>query len=162
MAFLFFTHFLIFAMRTQPTPLHPLDVPLPIVTFGRWIHCGTLLAAFVLQQPVITTALLIILLAGLLGGNAWNAIGLVGKRLFATQLRGAEREDYRMMRFNTLIAITLLSGAQIAFVLGAPVVAWVLVWAVIAASAVALAGFCLGCFLYYQFKLNTRKILGER
>jgi hypothetical protein len=30
------------------------------------------------------------------------------------------------------------------------------------ASAVALGGFCFGCFLYYQFNLQRFKLFGQR
>ena len=29
------------------------------------------------------------------------------------------------------------------------------------AAAVALAGFCFGCFLFYQFKLNRARLFGS-
>ena len=81
-----------------------------------------------------------------------------GKRLLAAQNATAEREDRRLMRFNNSIALILLGLAQVAFVLGAPQAGWVLAGLVAVAAAVALAGFCLGCYLYYQFKLYRYRL----
>lgn len=47
--------------------------------------------------------------------------------------------------FNTVAALLLLAGAV-------PVVAWVLVWIVIALANLNFwVNFCLGCWMYYQF-----------
>jgi hypothetical protein len=52
----------------------------------------------------------------------------------------------------------ILGAAQIAFVVHAPVVGWVFAGLAALAAAVALAGFCFGCFLFYQFKLNRARL----
>lgn len=64
-------------------------------------------------------------------------------------------EDRRLMRFNNAIAATMLGLAQVAFVAGLPVAGWALAVMVAVAASVALAGFCLGCFLYTQLRLAT-------
>ena len=46
--------------------------------------------------------------------------------MFAKQIPQAEREDFRLARFNNTIAAVLLGGAQVAFLLKAPIVGWVL------------------------------------
>lgn len=47
-------------------------------------------------------------------------------------------------------AVVLLAGAA-ALLLGLPILGWTLVWVVIVlASLNAFAGFCAGCFVYYQ------------
>jgi len=65
------------------------------------------------------------------------------------------------MRFNNIIAVSLLVGAHLAFYFGRKGVGLVLVTMVVAAAAIALAGFCVGCFLYYQFKLNRYRLFGR-
>ena len=65
------------------------------------------------------------------------------------------------MRFNNLIATLLLGFAQVAFILGAPVVGWALALMVAVAASVALAGFCVGCFIYYQFRLQRYRVFGN-
>jgi hypothetical protein len=136
------------------------DIPVPIVRLNRWMLVVGILVGLALQQPLVTTLLFAILLPATVIGQRASLIFQVGKRLFARQLPTAEREDRRMQRFNNSIATILLGAAQIAFLAGAPVAGWVLALMVAAAAAIALAGFCIGCFLYYQFKLQRFRLFG--
>jgi hypothetical protein len=143
-----------------PTP----DIPLPIVTFSRWVYALTLGVAIVLQQPLITSVLLVFIVAGLLRGARWNLINRVARRLLAQRIAANAAvvlEDYRLIRFNNLIAAGLLAAAQLAFALNAAIVGWTFVALIIGASSSALAGFCVGCVLYYQFKLHRYQFFGE-
>lgn len=136
-------------------------VPMPIVTFNRSLLVGGIVLGLLLQQPLFTTLLLVLLFPAVLWGQRWSPIARAGRQLFARQISGAEREDRRLMRFNNTIALVLLGLAQIAFVLGSPVLGWVLAGMVAVAASVALAGFCVGCFLFYQFKLQRYNLFGK-
>jgi hypothetical protein len=144
---------------TRPTPG---DIPLPIVQLNRWVLLVGIVLGLILQQPLLTTLLFLILLPAVVIGQRASLIFRVGKRLFARQIPTAEREDRRLMRFNNSIALVLLGLAQPAFLLGAPLVGWALAGLVAVAAGVALAGFCVGCFIYYQLKLNRYRLLGIR
>jgi hypothetical protein len=137
-------------------------VPLPIVKLNRSMLVLGIVAGFILQQPLFTTILFLVLLPTPLGGQRWSLVARLGRVLFARQVATAEQEDPRLMRFNNSIAVLLLGAAQIAFVLGAPIAGWALAGMVAIAAAIALAGFCVGCFLYFQFKLNRYKLFGAR
>ncbi len=64
-------------------------------------------------------------------------------------------------RFAMGVGSVFVSVGVVALVLGAPVVGWGLVWLVIGLAALNLfAGFCMGCFMYYQ--LNRLGIPGFR
>ena len=134
------------------------DIPVPIVRLNRWMLVVGILAGLALQQPLVTTLLFAILLPATVIGQRASLIFQVGKRFFARQLPTAEREDRRMQRFNNSIATILLGAAQIAFLAGAPTVGWTLALMVAAAAAIALAGYCIGCFLYYQLKLQRFRL----
>jgi hypothetical protein len=133
-------------------------VPLPIVTLNRWVLVISIVVGLVFQQPLLTTAVLVILVPAVLFGQQWSLIAVVGRRLLARQIAGAEREDRRLMRFNNTIAVLLLGAAQVAFAVGASFVGWMLALVVAVAATVALAGFCVGCFLFYQFKLYRYRL----
>jgi len=137
------------------------DVPLPIVRLNRWLIVLSGAAAILLQTPLPATLVLLLLLPGTLFGQRWSPIFHLGRLIFGASLASAEREDRRLMRFNNSIAVTLLVGAHLAYSLGLPVLAWVLIGMVVTAAAVALAGFCVGCFLYYQFRLNRYRLFGR-
>lgn len=135
------------------------DVPMPIVKLNRWVLVLGVVIGIVTQQPLITTLLFCVLLPAVLWGQRWSPIALIGKQLFSRQIPYAEREDRRLMRFNNTIALLLLGAAQLAFLFDLPFAAWGLALMVALAAAVALAGFCVGCFLYYQFKLQRYRML---
>lgn len=129
-------------------------IPLAIVRLNRATILLGVILAFVLHAPLITTALFVIIgLAAALGRRA-SLIYQIGKRVFAASELDPGGEDPRLMRFNNSIAATLLGAAQISFLLHAPVAGWIFAAIVALAAAVALAGFCFGCYLFYQFKLN--------
>lgn len=141
-------------MSEPSTPPCADGIPLPIVRLNRIVLVAGVAVALILNQPLITTALFLLILPAALFGRRASLIYKVGSRIFARQIPTAPTEDFRVQRFNNLIAATLLGAAQVAFALGAPVVGWALSLAVAIAAAVALLGFCLGCFLYYQFRLQ--------
>jgi hypothetical protein len=136
------------------------DIPLPIVRLNRWTLVVGILVGLATRQPLVTTLLFALLLPATLIGQRASLIFQVGKRLFARQIPTAPREDRRLQRFNNAIATLLLGAAQIAFLAGAPLLGWALALLVAVAAALALAGFCIGCFFYYQFKLQRFRLFG--
>ncbi len=136
------------------------DIPMPVVTLNRSVLVVGIVSAIILQQPLITTALFLILLPAVLYGQRCSLIFKLGTWLFARQSATAEKEDRRLMRFNNSIALILLGLAQVAFIFGAALAGWIFSGMVAIAASVALAGFCLGCFLYYQFKLQRYRLFG--
>lgn len=147
--------------QAQRTTHNPDDVPVPIVTLSRWVYVIVLLAGLMLQQPWLTTLVLALVLPPVLLGRQWNLIGIIGRQIYGAQLRTAPREDRRLIHFNNLIVVALLALAQVAFLLGYSVVGWVFTGMVILAAGLALAGFCVGCVIFYQFKLTRYKVFGR-
>ncbi len=128
-------------------------VPMPIVKLNRWMLLVGILLALFTGQAWITTLLFLIILPTLLLGQKYSLVAQVGKRMFARQIPGSEREDQKLMRFNNTIAAILLGLAQLAFLAGWHFLGWFLCLMVAVAAGVALAGFCVGCFLYFQFRM---------
>lgn len=146
--------------HAQPGP-ECADIPLPIVKLNRWVLLGGIVTGLALRQSLITTALFLVLLPATLFGQKASLIFRLGSLLFARQIPTADREDHRLQRFNNAIAATLLGLAQVAFGLGLPALGWGFALAVALAAGVAIAGFCVGCFMYYQFKLNRYRLLNR-
>lgn len=115
--------------------------------------------AFALHLPGLVTIDFLLIVCALFGGPSFYAI--VGKMLFKKRLSGAEVEASGLVRFNSAIAAALYLCAIVAFVLQWWAVGWILAGIVALASAVALCGFCIGCTLYYQFKLNRYRLFGQ-
>jgi len=139
-----------------------MGMPMPIVNFNRALLVGGVIIGLIFQQPLMTTFLLVINLLALLFGKQANFSFILGRRLFARQIPTAEREDTRLVRFNNMLAVAMLMFAQIGFLFGIPLMGWVFSLMVATAAGVALAGFCVGCYLYYQFKLQRYKFFGHQ
>lgn len=135
-------------------------VPFPIVTLNRVVLTFGVLAALLTQQIWITTMLFLILLPTTLLGKRFSLVYFIGNIIFRKQIQTSQYEDAGLQRFNNTIATTLLGFSQISFLAGQPFLAWVFASMVMLASGVALAGFCIGCFLYYQFKIQRYRIFG--
>ena len=150
------------ASNAIPAPAPPDEIPMPIIRMTHWISLTSIVLGFVLQQPLFTTALFFLLLPGVLFGPRASVPIYVGRRLLAARLPGAPGEHRQLVRFNNTIAFTLLSLAQVAFLLGLPLAGWLCAGMLAAANSLALAGFCPGCFLYYQLKLHRRQLFGRR
>ena len=138
------------------------DIPLPIVKLNRWVLVVGVLSGLLLQQPFFTTVLFAVVLSAVLFGRRGSLIFQVGKRLLPKRNAAARREgwveDPRLMRFNNTIAAILLGGAQLSFLFGLEVVGWALSLAVAIAAGIALAGFCLGCSLYFRYRMNRYRL----
>lgn len=147
--------------ENSPKTEAPDGVPMPIVVLNRWTLVVGILLAFVTQQAWITTLLSLILAAAVFGGAEYSLVALVGRKLFADRIPGAEREDFKLTRFNNSIALVLLGLAQIAFVTGISALGWILALMVAVAAGVALAGFCVGCFLFFQFRMLRYRFFGK-
>jgi hypothetical protein len=137
-----------------------MSIPLPIVRLNRATILLGVILAYVLQAPLITTAVFVVVALAAAFGRRASLIYLIGSFLFRGPADPAHDEDPRLMRFNNTLAAIILGAAQIAFAVHAPIVAWAFAGIAALAAAVALAGFCFGCFLFYQFKLNRSRLFG--
>lgn len=135
-------------------------IPLPIVRLNRVVLVAGVVIAFLLQAPIIIAALFVVIAPAALWGRRASLVYKIGSILFAKQNAGAEQEDPRLQRFNNSIAALMLGSATVAFLLNASTIGWILSFGVAAAALVALLGFCVGCFLYYQFRLQRTRLFG--
>lgn len=142
------------------------DIPLPIVNLNRWVLVFGVLSGLLLQQPLFTTVLFAIVLSAVLFGRRGSVIFQAGERFLTKRnveaLSDGRVEDPRLMRFNNTIAAILLGGAQLSFLLGFELIGWTLSLAVAIAAGIALAGFCLGCTLYFRYRMNRYRLFGEK
>jgi hypothetical protein len=120
-----------------------------------------LLLAFLLDTALLTGFVSAVMLVG----TIFPPAGLF-KRVYRHLLKPAGLVKPDVIEDNPephLFAQGLGGGmlllATIALLVGVPLLGWALVWIVIALAALNLfAGFCLGCFIYYQ--LSKRGVPG--
>jgi hypothetical protein len=135
-------------------------IPMPIVQLNRSVNIVGVLAALALHQPLITTAVFVIMACATIFGSRGSLVFQIGKRAFAKANATAETEDRRLMRFNNTLAAVMLGLAQICFALHAPLLGWIFCCMVVVAATVAMAGFCVGCFLFFRFKMARYRLFG--
>lgn len=138
------------------------DIPQPIVNLNRWTLALGIVGGLALQQPLFTTVLFLILVPAVLFGQRASLIFQAGKRLLPGTETGAPGVDRRLMRFNNSIAVVLLGSAQVAFLFGVASLGWALSLMVAVAAGVALAGYCVGCTIYYRFRIYRYRLLAGR
>ncbi len=119
--------------------------------FGAAVSAILLAAAFLLNAPWLAALVGLNLAVSaafgtrtFLPGRAWPVIRA------ALRLGRAEPEHEYPPRFAQALGATFLGLAAIAFLLGAPMVGWVLTGAVAALQTLlAVTGICIGCRLYF-------------
>src|SRR5581483_11639926 len=131
----------------------PGDVPMPIVNLARGFHVLVVVVAFILHLPWLIGIDFVLIVTGLLGGPRWNIFGYIGRSIFTSRLKNAEVESAPLARFNNGIAAVLFALALTAFALHLILLGWIFSAMVALAAALALCGFCFGCFLFYHFRL---------
>lgn len=116
-------------------------IPAPIVRLNRLTILFGVILAFVLHAPLITTVLFLVVALAATFGRRASIIYFIGRTVLRPSHQTVDGEDPRLMRFNNILAAIILGLAALA-------------------AAIALAGFCFGCFLFYQFKLKRARLFG--
>jgi hypothetical protein len=151
-------------MATTTTASTAFDVPLPIVTFSRWVYAVILAASLFTQQALLSSVLLLCIVAGLIGGKRWSIIHAIAQKVLMVRLKNRSSvplEDARAIRFNNALLAVMLALANVAFWTGLPMLGWVIVACALAAVGAALAGICVGCIVFYRWKLYRFRLLSE-
>lgn len=115
---------------------------------------GLLILAFVLDAAWLVAFVALVMLLG----TAVSKLSLF-KRIYQHILKPAGLVKPKVIednpephRFSQGLGGLFLTGATIALLAGFPVLGWGLAWLVVALAAINLfLGFCVGCFMYYQF-----------
>jgi len=125
-------------------------IPQPLVRTNQWIIFLSVLLSLFTQQYWI---LLIPLLAGL-GGLLfhWNPIMKLASLFLQKPRKEYRQEDWDQQQFNQIIAVVCLAAGSISFCLNWTIAGYIFTIMVGVASIVAILGFCIGCFIRFQWK----------
>ncbi|MEQ2465045.1 DUF4395 domain-containing protein [Niallia hominis] len=125
-------------------------IPQPLVRTNQWIIFLSVLLSLFMQQYWI---LLIPLLAGL-GGLLfqWNPIMKLASLFLQKPRKEYRQEDWDQQQFNQIIAVVCLAVGSISFFLNWNIAGYIFTIMVGVASIVAILGFCIGCFIRFQWK----------
>lgn len=134
------------------------EIPVPYVRANQAGIVLFVLLGIALQQPMLIVALWLIQLIGLWRGVRANLFVVAAAPLLSSRIAGAPTESRELQRFNNSIAVLLLTISILWFIWSPGSVGGYIAAGMVAAAALAaLCGYCVGCFLYYQFKKNTRR-----
>lgn len=97
--------------------------------------------------------LLIPLISGLLSLTIGkHPIMMAVKPLLRKPMSSYVQEDRSEQRFNQILAVVLLSASVFSAIAGWTLASLILAGLVFMAAFVAMLGFCIGCFIQYQWK----------
>lgn len=127
------------------------DIPINYIRTNQVILAVLTLSSIVLQNGWLLLVTFFFVITPLIIGSKGNISFYIAKRMFP-KINGEKTEAAELQRFNQTIAATLLTIALLVYFLTASWIAWLFVGMVFAAVTVALMGYCVGCFFYFQWK----------
>lgn len=126
------------------------SIPRPLVRTNQWVILLSVATALLSGQMWI---LVIPLTAGLLGLLFnFNPVMRLAKLFLKKRPSDYIPEDHSQQQFNQAIAVVCLGLGFISFLLGWNVTGYIFTLMVGLASLMAILGFCIGCFILYQWK----------
>ncbi|WP_419960223.1 DUF4395 domain-containing protein [Psychrobacillus sp. BM2] len=125
-------------------------IPKPLVMVNQWTIVLSVIIALLSQSAWILLIPLVANLSSLLIG--FHPILFVAKRFLSKSANQYMQEDYAQLKFNQWLAVSFLSVASISFLLGWSLLFNLATIMVGLAASIAIAGFCIGCFIRFQFQ----------
>lgn len=136
------------------------SVPRPLVRTNQWFIVISVLLTWITKQAWI---LAIPLAAGLMGlFFEFNPIMRAAKLFLRKHPSEYIPEEFDQQQFNQTIAVICLAGGLLSYLMNWTVLGYVFTIMVALAAFVAILGFCIGCYIRFQWKqLQYRRSLGK-
>jgi hypothetical protein len=126
------------------------SIPRPLVKTNQWVIVLSVILTWLTGTPWL---LLIPFTAGLSGiVFGYNPIMQFAKRFLKKPMNRYIPEDWEQQQFNQKIALFCLGAGFLSFLLGWNMVGYAFTIVVALAAFVAILGFCIGCFILFQWK----------
>lgn len=126
------------------------SIPRPLVRINQWTIFISVIITWITGQEWILAIPLVANLMGLLFN--FNPIMKIARFFLIKEGKNYIPEDMTQQKFNSCIAIFFLTGGFISFLIGWNVVGYIFTTMVAVASFIAILGFCIGCFIFFQLK----------
>ncbi|MGM9927730.1 MAG: DUF4395 domain-containing protein [Bacillus sp. (in: firmicutes)] len=126
-----------------------LTVPQPLVRINNIITIAIIVIAWIGELPLLILIPMVYFGLGAFIGK--NPIILFGKN-FLPKEKQYVMEDKEQLKFNSLLAFIMLVVALVFYYVGLPIVYYIFISMCAAANLGALLGFCIGCFVRFQWK----------
>ena len=126
------------------------SIPRPLVRANQWTIFLSVIITWITGQEWILAIPLIACLLGLFFN--FNPVMRFAKLFLKKKPSEYIPEDAGQQKFNSIIAILCLGLGLFSFLLNWNAVGYVFTIMVGVASFVAILGFCVGCFILFQWK----------
>jgi membrane associated rhomboid family serine protease len=135
------------------------SIPRPLVKTNQSVIVISVLLTWITGSEWL---LLVPLISGLLGLIfGFNPIMQFAKLFLRKDPKSYIPEDWEQQQFNSKIAVSCLGIGFISFLLGWNTLGYVFTILVAVAAFVAILGFCVGCFIHFQWKqYKYRRTIG--
>lgn len=128
----------------------PVSIPRPLVRLNQWVIVSSVLLVWLTQQEWI---LLLPLIAGLLGLLfRFNPVMQFGKLFLRKPPSQYIPEEWQQQQFNQVIAVVFLFLGLLAYWLNMNLAGYIFTGMVFLAAFLAILGFCIGCFIRFQWQ----------
>ncbi|MFJ8063541.1 DUF4395 domain-containing protein [Psychrobacillus sp. NPDC096426] len=125
-------------------------IPKPLVMANQWTIVLSVIIALITQSAWILFVPLIANLLSLLTG--FHPILVIVKRFLSKPVNEYIQEDYAQLKFNQWLAVSFLIVASVSYILNWSVLFNVANVMVGLAAFIAILGFCIGCFVHFQYQ----------
>jgi hypothetical protein len=135
------------------------SIPRPLVRTNQWFIVLSVVLTWVSGEAWILALPLFAGLFGLVFG--YNPVMRLAKQFLRKHPSEYIPEDRSQQQFNQVIAVFCLAMGLIGYIFGWTVMAYVFTAMVALAAFIAILGFCVGCFIRYQwmqwkYRMSTR------
>ncbi|OIU71437.1 DUF4395 domain-containing protein [Rossellomorea aquimaris] len=136
------------------------SIPKPLVDSNQIFIIASVIISWITTEPWILFIPFLAVFAGVL--LKYNPVIQIGRLFLRKAPAEYRQEDAAQQRFNAGIASGCLGASLISSGAGWATGYYLFSGMVLAAASIALAGFCIGCFVRYQwqrlrFKMRTAK-----
>jgi hypothetical protein len=126
------------------------SIPRPLVRTNQWVIFISVVLTWISGFEWFLLVPFISGLLGLLFG--FNPVMQIAKLFLRKEPKAFIPEDWDQQQFNQKIAVSCLGIGFISFLLGWSTLGYVFTILVAIAAFVAILGFCIGCFIHFQWK----------
>lgn len=124
-------------------------IPKPLVLANQWTIVLSVVISLITQSAWILIIPLVSCLLSLFTG--FNPVLALVKQFLSKSPDQYEQEDYEQLQFNQWLAVGFLLIATISFFMNWSVLFNIATVMVGLAALVAIMGFCIGCFIRFQY-----------
>ncbi|MCM3390033.1 DUF4395 domain-containing protein [Ureibacillus chungkukjangi] len=126
------------------------SIPRPLVRTNQWTIFLSVVLTWITGAEWLLAIPLVANLMGILFN--YNPIMKIARVFLIKEGKKYIPEDITQQKFNACIAVFCLAGGLISFIAGWTILGYVFTIMVAVASFIAILGFCVGCFIFFQIK----------